>query len=147
MDGLQDQHTRLGLTWLWAFMLFNYVYGDIILMFTVLSRPRLFERLQQGFVGHIRLDDSFMTWGAVAMETSLVMVPLSWFLTRRANRIVQIAAGLANGAVQVALLAAGGIPPKTGSLAVFQSVELATAIVIIAIAWRWRNPRPAGEAR
>jgi hypothetical protein len=145
MDVLQDQHTKTGLTWLWVFMLFNYVYGDLIMVFTVLSHPRLFERLQQGFIGHIHLSDSFMIWGAVAMEISLVMVPLSWFLAKRTNRIVQIAGGLLNGAIQVALLGAGNIPSKVAAPAVFQFVELITAIVIIAIAWRWRDPVSGGE--
>jgi hypothetical protein len=126
-------------------MLFNYVYGDIIMVFTILSHPRLFEHLQQGFVGQIQLSDSFMVWGAVAMEISLVMMPLSWFLARRTNRIVQIVGGVLNGAVQVALLGTGTIPSKVGAPAVFQSVELVTAIVIIAIAWRWRNTASTGE--
>ncbi len=125
------------LSMLWIFVLFNYVYADIGTVFVILTRPDLLERLQSGHFGSFHLTQGFLLGGAVLMEICIVMIPLSWKLRRRPNRILNIAAGtLFTAVILMTLLASGKVPPAN-FYTFFQLIEICSTAAIVAIAWRW----------
>lgn len=142
---LESDHRRIAqtLAMLWIFTLFNYVYADIGTIFVIFTRPELLERLQSGRFGSFHLTEGFLLAGAVMMEISIAMIPLSWKLPRKANRIANIGAGaLFTLIIAMILLASGKVPPLN-FYTLFQIIEIGSTAAIVWIAWRWREPASA----
>lgn len=136
-----DRGTRLTLAFLWAWVLFNYVYGDILHIFTIFMSPALQAQLERGAVGGIPLDDSTLLAMAVGMELSIMMVFLAWKLPQRVNRWLNILVGTLFTLIMAAILfASGGVPPLTG-YTLYAAIEIAITASIVRIAWSW----PAAE--
>jgi Family of unknown function (DUF6326) len=125
------------LSMMWIFVLFNYVYADIGTVFVIFTRPELLERLQSGKFGSFHLTEGFLLAGAVMMEICIAMIPLSWKLPRRANRIANILAGALFTAIILMTLFASGKVPPLNFYTFFQIVEIVSTATIVAIAWRW----------
>jgi hypothetical protein len=135
------------LAMMWIFVLFNYVYADIGTVFVIFTRPELLERLQSGRFGSFHLTEGFILAGAVLMEICIAMIPLSWKLPRKANRVANIAAGaLFTAVITMTLLASGKVPPLN-FYTFFQIVEICSTAAIVAIAWRWRSAAAAARPR
>ena len=69
--------------------------------------------------------------GAILMETAIAMVILSWVLNYRANRWVTIIIG----AVNILAVVTGGHGPY---YVFFAAVEVASILLIIWFAWKWK---------
>src|SRR5689334_6745542 len=78
---------------LWLFTLMNYIYGDIGMLFSPAIDPALLARLQKGLTsgGHA---DAYFLGGAIFMEISFLMLPISWLANSRVTRVANIGAGL-----------------------------------------------------
>lgn len=141
-----DRETRLTLALLWAWVLFNYVYGDIFHIFTILMHPALQLQLEAGAIGGVPLNQTTMLWMAVGMELSIMMVFLSWKLPRRANRTLNMAMGLLFTFVMGAVVFGSGRLPRFTGYTLYGIIEMATTLAILGYAWRWgRAGRPADE--
>lgn len=141
-----DRERRLTLALLWAWVLFNYVYGDIFHIFTILMNPALQLQLESGRIGGIPLNRTTMLGMAVGMELSIMMVFLSWKLPRRLNRPLNIAIGLLFTFVMGAVVFGSGRLPSLTGYTLYGVIEMATTLAILAYAWRWpRSGRPADE--
>jgi hypothetical protein len=130
---------RLTLAFLWTWVMFNYVYGDILHIFMILMSPELQRQLEGGALGGIPLDNRVTLAMAVAMELAIAMVFLSWKLPYRPNRLLNIAIGLLFTLIMGAILfASGRLPPLTG-YTLYAAIEVAITLSIVLVAWRWRD--------
>ena len=142
-----DRERRLTLALLWTWVLFNYVYGDIFHIFTILMNPPLQLQLESGMMGGIPLNQVTLLWMAVGMEMSIMMVFLSWKLPRRVNRALNIAMGLLFTFVMGAVVFGSGRLPRLTGYTLYGVIEMATTLAILGYAWSWRRPgRSADEA-
>jgi hypothetical protein len=133
--------TRLTLSLLWTFVLFNYVYADIGSFAYVMMHPAVFDQFQSRNFGSLRMTDEFMLAAAVFMEIPIAMVIVSWLAPRGWNRIANVAVGLLMTAVISFILATTIRSPAMAFYNLFQSIEIASTAIIAWIALRWRGGR------
>jgi hypothetical protein len=117
------QDIRVRLSTLWVFMLFNYLYCDVMTAFD--------QTLPKNLTPDALLAASFL------MEIPIAMVLVSWTLKHRPNRWANILAGAFMTVVQVATLFVG--TPTTYYL-FFSAIEIACLLFIVWTAWRWATP-------
>jgi hypothetical protein len=118
------QDVKVRLSTLWVFMLFNYLYCDVLTGFDP-TVPRDLNR-------DALLAASFL------MEIPIAMVLLSRMLRYRPNRWSNIIAGAFMAVVQVSTLFVGSGP--TAYYVFFSAVEIACLLFIVWTAWRWAEP-------
>ena len=115
------------LSTLWIFVMFNYLYADLVMM---IVNPAVYQKMAA------RMTDGVVLGFTVLMEILIAMVLLSRILKYRANRWANIIAGVV-GTVFVAMTL-GGKPP---AFYVFLSaIEIACTLFIVWYAWTWPNP-------
>jgi len=120
---------------LWIFAMFNYLYADVM----SLMDPGLRNAFESGVVNGtaIRITPIFLLYGAILMETAMLMVILPRILPRQANRIANIAVGILHTlAVAGSLLMGAGITPH---YALCASFEIPTTILIVVLAATWKK--------
>ena len=126
------------LSTLWIFVMFNYLYADVMgLMDASLLRQYLAGRVQS-----LDITPAFLLAAAVLMEIPIAMTLLSRVLPFRANRRANMGAGTIKTVV-VALTLFIGTP--TIYYAFFAMIEIACTIGIVVLAWRWRAPERLDE--
>jgi len=122
--------TEVLLSTLWIFVLFNYLYCDVI----GLMDHRVLSQMLTGTVDGIELTPGFLFAGAILMEIPIAMVLLSRILAYRANRWANIVAAAIKTVAMIATL-------LTGAAAYywfFAVIEIATTVFIIYLAWNWK---------
>ena len=124
---------KVKLSTLWIFVMFNYIYADIL----TLMDPTVLKELITGTVGGIELTQGFLLGAAILMETAIVMVVLSRVLKYRANRWVNIISGIIHTAA-VFLSLFVGTPAMYYTF--FATIEIACTLLIVWYAWKWVNP-------
>ncbi len=138
------QDKKVGLSTLWIFAMFNYLYADVYgLYFNPVLRKELTQELLAGYVGSIQITEGFVLVTAILMETAIAMVLLSRILKYGVNRWANILAGAFHTAfVFWSLLGAA----PTLFYAMFAAIEMACTLFIVWYAWTWRNPSPVRSA-
>jgi hypothetical protein len=126
-----DMKTKLST--LWIFVALNYLYCDIV----SLMDPELLPLYLRGNVNGLELTPGFLLGAAILVEIFIAMVLLSRVLPYRANRWANIGAGTIMTAVQSASLFVGTPAPY---YLFFSVIEIATTVVIVWLAWNWREP-------
>lgn len=112
---------------LWIFVMFNYLYADLVMM---IVNPAVYQRAAA------RMTEGVVLGFTVLMEILIAMVLLSRVLKYRANRWANIIAGVV-GTAFVALTL-GGRPP---AFYIFLSaIEIACTLFIVWYAWTWPPP-------
>jgi hypothetical protein len=123
MAGSADIRDRLSL--LWIAVMLEMAFNDIYTIILEMSRGSKME---------LPLEASLMmAIAAVLTSIPIVMIFLSKFLTRKAGRIVNIAAGF----FTILYVVGGG--SLTPHYIIVAAIEVALLIVIIASAWRWKG--------
>lgn len=123
----ETKDRKVILSTLWIFVMFNYLYADLVMM---LVNPAAYQNAVA------RMSDGVMLGFTALMEILIVMVLLSRVLKYRANRWANIIAGLV-GTTFVALTLVG----KPPVFYVFLSaIEIACTLFIVCYAWTWTNP-------
>jgi hypothetical protein len=128
---------RMLLSSLWIFAMFNYLYADVM----GLMDPGLRSAYDSGLINGtgIRITPIFLLYGAILMETAMLMVILPRILPRAANRIVNIAVGIVHTlAVAGSMMMGAGVTPY---YALCASFEIPTTILIVILAAAWKNER------
>ena len=115
---------RVKLSLLWVFVLLNVAYADILSLMDPTSAIR-------GVMAGAPMPAGGLMAGAILMETSIAMVILSWVLNYRAIRWVTIIIG----AVNILAVVTGGHGPY---YVFFAAVEVASILLIIWFAWKWK---------
>jgi hypothetical protein len=115
------QDARVRLSTLWVFMLFNFLYADVMALFDPgLSSPMT----QQSLLA-----------ASVLMEIPIAMVLLSRVLKYRPNRLANVIAGAFMAVVQIGSLFVGSGP--TLYYVFFSAIEVPCLLFIVWTAWRW----------
>jgi len=120
------------LSTLWIFVMFNYVYCDIL----GLMDSSLLKQYLIGTVDGLEITESFLFMGAILMEIPIAMILLSRILNYRANRWANIAAGLIKTLAMIMTMFMG--KPSSYYL-FFGIIEIATTIFIVYYAWTWKK--------
>jgi hypothetical protein len=124
--------TKVVLSTLWIFAMFNYLYCDLL----GLMDSKYLKGYLDGKVGSIRVTQGFLLGSAVLMEVPIAMVLLSRRLNHRANRTANVVAGAFMTVVQAGTLLIGS---ATVYYVFFSIVEMATTLLIVWRAWKWNE--------
>jgi hypothetical protein len=119
------------LSTLWIFVMFNYLYCDLLGLMDSGS-------LKQYLTGHVNgldVTQGFLLGAAVLMEIPIAMIVLSRVLKPRTNRRANIAAGAFMTLVQIGSLFVGSL---TVFYAFFSVIEVACTSFVVWCAWQWR---------
>lgn len=123
---------RVVLSTLWVFVMLNYLYADVM----SLMDPVLLPQWLAGRVEGLDITRPFLLAAAVMMEVPIAMTALARLLPHRLNRRANMAAGIFKTAAVVASLLVG--TPSMHYL-FFASIEIPCTVLIVALAWRWRE--------
>ena len=114
---------RVKLSLLWIFVILNIAYADILSLMDATSPIR---QIMAG----ASLPAGGLLAGAILMETSIAMVILSWVLSYKVSRWVNIVVG----AINIFAVITGG----HGLYYVFfATVEVTAMSFILWLAWKW----------
>lgn len=127
------EYMKVKLSVLWIFVMFNYIYADIL---TLMDSSVLAEILT-GFTGGLEITQGFLLGAAILMEIPIAMVILSLVLKYKANRWANIIAGTIK-TVAVFLSMFVGTPALYYIF--FGSIEIVFTSLIVWLAWTWPNP-------
>jgi hypothetical protein len=126
------EDTRIKLAVLWIFVLFNYLYADVL----TLMDSSVLKELIAGSVAGLQITPSLLLIGAILMEIPIAMIILSLVLKYTINRWVNIIAGLISSLAVAASLFVGTPAPY---YAFFGIIEVITTCSIVWIAWKWQD--------
>jgi hypothetical protein len=115
------------LSTLWIFVMFNYLYADLVMM---IVNPAIYQKMAAS------MTDGVMLGFTVLMEILIAMILLSRILKYRANRWANITAGVVGTAFVAFTL--GGKPPLFYLF--LSAIEIACTLFIVWYAWTWPNP-------
>ena len=115
---------RVKLSLLWIFVVLNMAYADILSLMDPTSVIR-------GIIAGAPLPARGLMAGAIVMETSIAMVVLSWVLDYKVNRWVNIIIGV----FMIVQIVIGG---HGLYYLFFASIEVASILLIIWFAWKWK---------
>jgi hypothetical protein len=122
------------LSTLWIFVMFNYLYCDVM----TLMDPVFLKQFMAGSVAGFQITEGFLLAAAVLMEIPIVMVLLARVLNYGANRWANIIAATIKTVVMI--LTMFGTPPPTLYYMFFGTIEIGCTLFIVWYAWTWRNP-------
>ena len=132
----QQKHTdvkidvKIKLSALWVVLMFCYTYADILGFYA----PGNIEELMAGEIAGIEMTQGLLLGSAVLMAIPSAMVFLSLVLRARANRLVNIVAGL----VYLGVLGSTFLTGRNPAYYVFYAVGKALLIaLIIGHAYKW----------
>lgn len=128
------EEMRARLSTLWIFVMFNYLYCDVL----GLMDPESLRGFLDGNVGGIEITQGFLLSASILMEIPMAMVLLSRVLKYRANRWANIGAGTLMIVVQFSTLFFGSSP--TPFYLFFSVIEIACTSVIVWYAWKSPDP-------
>ena len=123
------QDVRVRLSTLWVFMLFNYLYCDVVTGFDSTLAPNMTQ--------------SALLAASFLMEVPIAMILLSRVLSPRPNRWINVIAGAFMVVVQVGSLFVCSGP--AGYYVFFSAIEMACLLFIVWTAWRWAEPLSAAR--
>ncbi len=122
------------LSTLWIFVLFNYLYCDVLSN----MEAETLKGLLTGQVAGMEFTPVFMLSAGILMEIPTLMILLSRILPRKGNRWANIVAGLIMTCVQIGSLFVGTGPSLHYTF--YSAIEITCTAVIVWLAWRWHNP-------
>lgn len=129
---MEKINKKVLLSTLWIFAVLNYLYADVL----SLMNPERLNEFISGTVGSMEITPSFLFFGAILMETSIIMVLFSRILKYKWNRILNIISGIIHTLAVASSLLVG--TPEMFYL-LFATIEIITTLSIIIIAWKWRE--------
>ena len=138
---MTERDERLTFVILWTFVLMNYIYGDIGMIFTLLIDPAMVERIQRTVSSMGSVDLFFLVF-AMLMEVSFAVLLLSWLAPLRVARWANVIAGVLFTLVMAVIIFAGGVPPANYYTFV-GVIEIAATAYIAWRAWHWRAAEEA----
>ena len=127
------QQVRLLFAALWTFLMFNYLYADVM----SLMDPALLPQYLKGDIDGMVITPTFLLVAAFLMELPIAMVLLVFLLPYRWMRWANVAAGALKTAAMTATFFVG-----TPALyyVFFGAIEIPVSTFIVYLAWRWKTP-------
>lgn len=128
-------YTQILLILLWVFYSLNFMYADQLSSL----EPGVIAMHMTGFTadGTVQITEGFLLGVAIMFEVPFLMIVLSWVLKYRANRWANIIAGTLFIVTQIGSLSLGAPSPM---YLFYTAIEIAGLLVIVWLAWKWRNP-------
>ena len=123
-------NVKLKLAALWIVLMFCYTYADILGFYA----PGNLAELISGEIAGIRMTQGMLFGSAILMAVPSLMVFLSLALRARANRVVNIIAGLIYLVVLGSTFFTGRNPAYYLFFAALKAILL---VLIVWLAWRW----------
>jgi len=124
---------KVGLSTLWVFVMFNFLYADVVALFDV---------VYNGKVGTIQFTPATLLGVSVLLEIPMAMIIISRVLKYRTNRWTNIIVGAAY--TVVTLLTQFILPISNGTTTsyylFFGVIEIAATSFIVWYAWKWPAP-------
>ena len=121
---------KIKLSALWVTLMLLYIYADILGFYT----PGVIEGVVAGEVGGVQVTEGFLSAMAVWMAVPSIMVLLSLTLKAKANRWVNVTAGI----VSIVALGATFFVGEFSIRYTFQAVvEGVLMVLIVWNAWKW----------
>ena len=130
---VEMQNRKAILSTLWIFLTANYIYCDVLSN----MESSVIKELLTGTIGAMPVTQGFLLTAAVMMEIPFAMIVLSRVLKYRANRWVNIIAGVIMITIQVGTMGMGTSP--TLHYLFYSAIEIACNLLIVWLAWKWRN--------
>ena len=130
---MHDTKERLSLFWIFA--LLNYLYADVVALFSIVGSPNLSDAPH--------LPQWALLGSAVLMEIPIAMIVACRLLPFRANRLANVIAGvvmtLVNGFLTFVLPLTNGDfrDPVYPAYVFFATIETVCTSVIVWQAWTW----------
>jgi len=121
------------LSTLWIFVMFNYLYCDVL----GLMDPVLLNQYLLGNLEGMKIDEEFLLGASILMEIPIAMILLSRILAQKINRWANIITGLIMTIVMIATMFIGSGP--TNYYLFFGIIEIVTTSFIVWYAWMWRE--------
>ncbi|MEW7280800.1 DUF6326 family protein [Aquimarina sp. 2201CG1-2-11] len=118
---------RVVLSTLWIFVLLNMLYADMI---SLLDHNAPIHIL---LMDKIEVPPAFLVGAALLMETVIIMILLSRVLKYKTNRLANISIAIIN----ILAVILGGW--SSAYYLLFASVEIAAMLLIIWLAWSWKE--------
>ena len=102
-----------------------------------LMNPEDLKLILSGAVGSVQMTPEFLLVAAIFMEIPFVLILLSRILRYKANRVVNITAGIVMTLIQVMSLFVGS--GSTPHYIFFSIIEIGCTVFIVWYAWTWTN--------
>jgi len=126
--------TKVRLSTLWVFVMFNFVYADVVALFDIVYNAK-------GNQSGVQFTPTTLLGVSILLEVPMLMIILSRVLPLKANRWANIVAGVAY--TVVTLLTQFIIPISSGTTTTyylfFGAIEIAVTSLVVWYAWRWHN--------
>ena len=116
---------------LWIFVTVNYIFCDIFSLFY----SENLKQIMSGAMGGMDITETFLFAFSVIMELPMLMIVLSRLLPYKFNRLANIAVGIFMTLIQTWSLFGDNMLHYV----FFSIIEIATTIIIVWIAIRWKN--------
>jgi len=116
---------------LWIFVTVNYIFCDIFSLFY----SENLKQIMSGAMGGMDITETFLFAFSVIMELPMLMIVLSRLLPYKFNRLANIAVGIFMTLIQTWSLFGDNMLHYV----FFSIIEMATTIIIVWIAIRWKN--------
>ncbi len=126
---IQMEEMKTRLSTLWIFIMFNMVFADIFSF----MYPGALKQIMAGNAEGTQITPAFLLIAAIVTEISIAMVFLSRLLKYGRNRWVNIVGAL----ITILWVLGGG--STTLHYIFFASIEVVCSLVIIWLAWTWRD--------
>ena len=131
LNSIQINDTKIKLSVLWIFAMFNYLYCDIV----GLMDHDLLNQFLTGHAGGMDITAGFLLGASILMEIPTAMILLSIILNSKINRWFNIIAALIMTVVQTLTLFSG---TPTIYYVFFSIIEIGCTAFIAWYAWNWR---------
>ena len=129
----QSERLPMLLSKLWVFLSLNYILCDLISNMEMSVIRGLFE----GNIAGIPMTAGFLLFAGISLEIPILMVVLSTVLPYKANRIMNIGAGILMIIYQLGSFFAGS--EITLHYMFFSAVEILGNAAIIVLALKWKR--------
>ena len=127
---IQMEDMKARLSTLWIFIMFNMAFADIFSF----MYPGFLKQIMAGNAEGTQITPVFLLIAAMVTEISIAMVFLSRLLKYGVNRWANIIGGI----ITILWVIGGG--STTLHYIFFASIEVVCSLIIIWLAWKWRNP-------
>jgi len=128
---IPEQELRNRLSAFWIFIMINMAFADIV----GFTYPGFMAKLVAGGpIDGVVVTPALLLLGALLLEIPTAMIILSRLLNNRINRWFNIIAAV------ITIIYVTGMSSPTVVYWFFCSLEIFASLVIIVLAWKWRNP-------
>ena len=127
---MNDLDKRLKLSALWVYVFLNMIFRDL----HEFGRPGFLEEVMTGVVNGVQITDGLMLIGGIMIAVPLLIIPLTQFLSFKANRLANLFIGVLHLVITIGVNRA----PDLDNI-FFAVIEIAALLLIIRLAWSWKE--------